>query len=202
MAKLINSKGLSNSTLQANILAVYSVVGNHTANWYESAQETLLSDCIELSVDYRTICAVTAVTSPALRWDKNLLTMRQIVTDWKGDGVTGGYMAYAANVYKATRILSGVDPLQVLGGLKVKAFYHNLLFPTVNTGFVTIDRHAINIALNGVNANVAKSGDFTATQKAHGIITSAYVQVAQSVRLLPQQLQAATWSYCAAPNSF
>lgn len=202
MQKLVNSRGLSQDTLQTNIAAVYSVVGNSNAFWYEVAQETLLSDCMNFGIDYRTICAATAVLSPSLRWDKNLLTMRQIVRDWQGDGISGGYMAYTANVHKAARLLSGANPLSVLGGLKVIAFYHNLLLPSTDTGFVTIDRHAINIALSGIDASARKSGDYTATAKAHKAIAAAYVHVAQSFGMLPQQLQAATWSYCADSNSF
>lgn len=202
MSKLVNCKHIADIDLQGNIAAVYSVVGDSTLLWYANASETLYSLCGESSLDYRTVCAVVAVLSPTLRWDKNLLTARQIITDFQGDGVMGGYMAYAANVHKAVRILSGENPDNVLGGLKVTAFYHNLLQPDVNTGYVTVDRHAINIAFHGINASSRKSGDYTATAKAHRVIADAYVQVAQQFDVLPQQLQAAVWSYCAAPGSF
>ena len=202
MTKLVNCKHIAQIDLQRNVETVYSIVGNSTLQWYANASETLYDDCLAFGVDYRTMCAVVAVLSPALRWDKNLLTARQVIADFQGDGVMGGYMAYAANVHKAIRILSGESPDNVLGGLKVIAFYHNLLQPNVNTGYVTIDRHAINIALHGINASLRKSGDFTATKKAHEQIAAAYVHVAQSFGVLPQQLQAATWSYCADSNSF
>lgn len=202
MGKLINTKHIAELPLQRHIVDVYSIVGDNTALWYERASETLYSDCESFGLDYRTICAVTAVLSPALRWDKNLLTMRQIVSDYQNDGLTSGYMAYSKNVHKAARLLSGEHPNSVLGGLKVIAFYNNLLHPTVDTGYVTIDRHAINIALHGIKAEECKSGDYTATNKAHGMIAQAYRDAAYTLGMLPQQLQAATWSYCANENSY
>ena len=202
MGKLINYKHIAELSLQDNIAEVYGIVGFNTALWYEDAAKVLHNAAQEFRIDYRTICAVTAVLSPALRWDKNLLTMRQIVVDYLNDEISGSYMAYGKNVLKAVRLLSGENPLSVLGGSKVTAFYFNLQYPMVDTGYVTIDRHAINIALHGKSASNRKSGDFVATTKAHGLIASAYVQCAQFYGILPQQLQAATWSYCADSNSF
>ncbi len=50
-------------------------------------------------------------------------------------------VAYGKNVEKATRILSdGIDPLQVLNGNKVTAFYLNTMFPSLDH-ILTVDGH-------------------------------------------------------------
>jgi hypothetical protein len=106
--------------------------------WYQTA----LADCESLAREFNltTVQAVgvVAALSPNLRWDRNILAARNVLS---GRAST----AYPANEFKARRIQSGEAPLDVLGGLKVRAFFQNIL----SGGFdraVTIDGHAFNAA--------------------------------------------------------
>ncbi len=199
MAKVINSKQLDVNAMVTNILSVADGNQYDTANWYAQKHTEIAELCTEFNLSNEQACAMVAVLSPSLRWDKNLLTFTSIVTDYNA-GVVGTYMAYGANVVKALRILDGDKPLLVLGGKKVTSFYYNLLHPTRDTGYVTIDRHAVNIALNGLQCGV--SGEYVPTPKAYDTFANAYSVAAKQLGLLPQQLQAATWSFVAHKSGF
>ncbi len=201
MGKLVNTAQLAQIDIEQSIRDVYELTGNNTVSWYQNANAMLLELCFELDVDLQTLCGVVAVLSPSLRWEKNIKQAIAVVTDYH-NGVTGSYMAYAANVNKAIRILDGESVLSVLGGKKVRAFFHNLLYCDISLGYVTIDRHICNILVNGRKANVSKSGDYVPTPKAYDIMQNAFVSVAQEYGILPHCLQSAVWSFCADKTGF
>lgn len=200
--KLVNTTQLAKVDLEQNIRDVYELTGNNTVNWYKDANAMLLELCFELDVDMQTLCGVVAVLSPSLRWEKNVKQAIAVITDYNA-GVTGIYMAYGANVNKALRILDGENPLDVMGkGKKVRAFFHNLLYPECNLSYITVDRHICNICVNGKLAATKKSGDYVPTPKAYDVIQSAFVSVAFEYGILPHCLQSAIWSYCADKTGF
>ena len=104
-------------------------------------------------------------------------------------------MAYPANVNKAQRIFNGENPFDVLGGMKVRSFFHNLL---LDDSFVTVDRHAISIALYGLDKT--RSGSTVATDKAYVAISNAYRNVAEKHGLPAYVVQSVTWTFKAANN--
>lgn len=183
-------------TMAQNILDVYGVVGDATAQWYELRNLEIEQVCIEQNISMEVGCAVFAVLSPSLRWERNFSEGKRLIAD-HNEGIMRNYTAYGQNVLKAWRILDGERPLDVLGGNKVISFYHNL---TLAPKMVTVDRHAINIALNGVNSGI--SGSYTTTNKAYNLFASSYVLAASYTKLLPYQLQAAVWSFCADKTGF
>ena len=90
---------------------------------------------------------------------------------------------------------------EVLGGRKVRSFFHNL---TGHNHHVTVDRHAASIALLGPSAD--KDGRRTATLSdrdlkvldrpgAYVLIAACYRSVARSLDIPPSALQAITWCY-------
>ncbi len=185
-------------TMAKNILAVYSIVGDNTAQWYELRNLEIVEVCSAQNIAMDVGCAVFAVLSPSLRWERNFSEASRLIAD-HNEGIMRNYTAYGQNVVKAWRILDGEKIDNVLGGNKVKSFYRNLLLAT---NCVTIDRHAINIAVNGTKANESKSGEFVSTSKAYPLFVSSYMLAASYTNLLPYQLQAATWSYCADKTGF
>ncbi len=179
-----------------NILDVYGVVGDSTAQWYELRNLEISEVCSQQNIAMDVGCAVFAVLSPSLRWERNFSEACKLIAD-HNEGIMRNYTAYGQNVLKAWRILDGESILSVLGGNKVRSFYHNLLLVPK---MVTIDRHAINIAVNGVNSGI--SGSYTTTAKSYELFVSSYVLAASYTTLLPYQLQAATWSHCADKTGF
>ncbi len=198
MGNKVVGANVNTVTMAKNILDVYAITGDITAQWYELRHMEIADVCAQQSISLDVGCAVFAALSPSLRWERNFREGVRLISD-HNEGIMRNYTAYGQNVLKAWRILDGESVLSVLGGNKVISFYHNLLLVTQ---MVTIDRHAINIAVNGTKANESKSGGFVSTSKAYPLFVSSYILAAQYTNLLPYQLQAAVWSYCADKTGF
>jgi hypothetical protein len=89
---------------------------------------------------------------------------------------------FFSNRHKAARILAGENPLSVLSGDKVRAFYANL---TGDMSQVTIDRHALAIA----------GWEKSLTPAAYRRLTFAYRMAAENLDLEPAEVQALTWCH-------
>jgi hypothetical protein len=133
---------------------------------------------------------ILAALSPALEWDANVEGGHHVAKTG-----TPFYLQTGANNKKALRILNGEHPLDVLGGHKVKSFYHNILNPD-DPHEVTIDRHAHDIA---IAKPFGKKGDKKAdlglsAAGRYNHFKEAYLIAAQQQGIaIPNQLQAATW---------
>lgn len=126
---------------------------------------------------------VIAAMSPNTPWDRNLVIARNAMATGVATGTLGN------SCIKANRIMAGEDPLSVLGGLKVRSFYKNIVDPTCSEA-VTIDRHAYDIAVDTRNGKDRRP---IGTPKQYEAIANAYRVVADSLGIMPWQLQAVTW---------
>lgn len=91
---------------------------------------------------------------------------------------------------KATRILAGETPLDVLGGDKVRAFYATILDPH-GYDVPVIDRHAFDIAVGRVTDEKARA---TLSRKGeYARFGEVYIDAARSVGVSSSQMQAITW---------
>ena len=78
--------------------------------------------------------------------------------------------------------------LEILNGNKISAFFMNVYRP-YGANYVTIDRHAVSIALGKV-----VTGDLLKmTAKQYEFFAEAYIKASKRVGILPCQLQAVTW---------
>jgi hypothetical protein len=149
-------------------------------DWYADAHSLALSlnagNVAEAS-------AVIAALSPQLSWDRNVVLAKRA---YAGE-LTGGCLP--ASIAKAERILAGETPLDVLGGLKVRSFYANIVDPT-DSVTVTVDRHAIDVA---VDTRLGKASPGM-TPKRYAAWSAAYREAALDKGMLPQQMQAITWT--------
>lgn len=125
---------------------------------------------------------IVAALSPQTSWAKNVLNAGTLVS-------TGDAPTFKTNVRKALRILGGEHPSDVLGGNKVVAFYNNLLDPYASK-HVTVDRHAVNIALGGLVGGSAKALEAVGKYDA---VAFAYSVAGAKVNLRPCEIQAVTW---------
>ena len=137
---------------------------------------------------------MVAALSPGNVWERNLEHARLLINDFKA-GLRGTDLPLVgsygkANQVKSERILLGEDPRDVLGGLKVRAFYECLLNPwNPADSAVCIDRHAKSVA---VGYPVADK-DSTVTPKQYGLIAAAYRTVANELQVAAHVVQAVTW---------
>ena len=144
--------------------------------WYPTAHRIALeSGSVERGA------GIIAALSPMMPWDRNVMLAREA---W-GTGTAHGGLT--ANVAKAQSILEGANPLDVLGGDKVRTFYRNIVSPWGDG--VTIDRHAYDIATNTVNGN----GYRGIGKRVYAELSEAYVTTASMLGIFPTELQAITW---------
>lgn len=99
--------------------------------WYETARAFAAS----LDTDVSRAAGIIAALSPCNAWPQNRIAAANFYNGRRDIHTTD-------NVKKCERILSGEDPLDVLGGAKVRAFYLNIMGLDSDEA-VTIDRHAI-----------------------------------------------------------
>lgn len=125
---------------------------------------------------------ILAALSPNTSWPQNKVRAATLVS-------TGTVGAFGDAVRKAQRILAGEDPMDVLGGPKVRSFYTDIMGLPTET--VTIDRHAIDIAVG----RPLKNAERALMLKGNGYATLArfYTTVAREFDVTPSQLQAITW---------
>jgi hypothetical protein len=125
---------------------------------------------------------ILAALSPQCLWDDNV---DRALRHGAGESVVG---AFNDALRKADAIAAGADPLDVLGGRKVRSFYRNIVG---HTGHVTVDRHAMAIVagrpLTVREVKVLERiGPYT-------YVASAYRAAARRLGVAPTELQAVTW---------
>lgn len=156
-------------------------------NWYKVAYDF----CLDLSTRYATtievVAGMVAATSPQQSWGSNKAIVRRA---FETGSVTG---TFTNACDKATRIMNGEAPLDVLGGDKVRAFYAGIISAGM-TDVVCIDRHAMAVATNG-NGDVK----ILSRKGVYDSVADCYVKAAKIVskeagtKVSPAQVQAITW---------
>jgi hypothetical protein len=183
-----------------NILAVFFKATDletlQGAQWYPNAQSAalILSERYRVSLE---ICAgVVSALSPNNKWDRNLIDADSLIRAHSVGGIDGASQTkvatYNANKKKALLILEGEQSLDVLGGLKVRAFYDCIM----GGDSVCIDGHAYAI-WKGERIPTTKTPTISA--KVYTAISEDYRQTAAAVNNIlsseytPAQIQAITW---------
>jgi hypothetical protein len=88
------------------------------------------------------VAGIYAALSPMNGWEENVANIFSVIREQDSCTVNTSH----PNRLKALRIYHGEDPLQVLRGRKVTAFYHSIAGP-LNHQHIPIDRHLINLAM-------------------------------------------------------
>jgi hypothetical protein len=166
------------------------------ARWYETAGDW----CSCLDADYElepgTAAGFVAALSPLNSWDTQLaFTPPSIAACLEliragrrpHEGIRGP--GFFANRDKAARIITGENPLDVLGGDKVRAFFRNL---TGDFSVVTIDRHAV--AITGYKGKgLSKAG--VPTSRLYSRLSQAYIFAGERIGMSGPEIQAVTWCH-------
>lgn len=163
-------------------------------NWYLKAHVEANAMATKYRIPTAQAVGVVAALSPGNVWERNLEHARLLINDFKA-GLRGADLPLVGsygrnNVTKSERILLGEDPRDVLGGLKVRAFYECLLNPwNPADSAVCIDRHAKSIAMG----YRVLDKDASVSPKQYALISAAYRAAANELQLAPHQIQAITW---------
>jgi hypothetical protein len=161
--------------------------------WYQDAHSHAEAMAARHGVSTTTAIGVIAALSPGLDWDLNLSQAEEFIQAYQG-GARGKWLPKVGvygqrNRDKASKILGGSDPLDVLGGDKVRSFYQNLLDPQ-DHGPVTIDRHAY----SALNRRKLTEKELVAIKaRRYRTAERAYSIVAKQLGLVPSQFQAIIW---------
>ena len=183
-----------------NILAVFFKATDletiNGAQWYLAANRAAQIMAVRYSVTLEIAAGVIAALSPNNRWERNLLDADSMIRAYSA-GVHDAadsikVSTFNRNKIKALNILSGDDCLQVLGGLKVRAFYDCILAGDS----VCVDGHAYAI-WTGEYIPTTKTPKIT--PKLYEAISADYRLAAVTINSILQaeysaaQIQAITW---------
>jgi hypothetical protein len=143
--------------------------------------------------------AAIALVSPMTPWDRNVwLAGEAYRMHAAGIDVATMLPTLKGNARKVARVLNGENPANVVGGLKVTAFWLTIADPT-NPSAVVIDRHAYDIAV-GETTNDEIRGKAIGTPKRYAALAELYVEAADILSkesgqtILPSTVQAITWT--------
>lgn len=162
--------------------------------WYQVAREQCEGIARKTGYSLPQAAGVLAALSPGMPWYRNLSEAEDFIYTHKAQRrkimqpkFRFGIYGYK-NKYKAFQIAEGEEPLSVLGGEKVRAFYQCILHPD-NDRAVCVDGHAKCAAYNerkGINTVTVRPVEYE-----H--IANAYRDVATERKILPNQAQAIVW---------
>lgn len=141
---------------------------------------------------------IIAALSPRAPWDDNVAAAHRLAESgesWQKHSLHPQDKGQTAvQNAKALRILQGEHPLDVLGGLKERSFFHNILDPE-NPDYITIDKHAHDIAM-GIPQGVRRVNPVLGlgAKSRYQHFSDAYRAAADSSGIvIPNILQATTW---------
>ena len=182
-----------------SILAVYfSATGSelaYGADWYNQARKEAQAIANRCRLSLSTVAGVIAALSPSNRWERNLIDATNLCRLFSiGDDCASlKVSSYGPNKRKALAILAGADPLTILGGLKVRAFYGCIVG---DESAICIDGHAYSLWL-GDRVPTTKTPKIS--PKLYSLIASDYIKAADQINLITgndhtaAQIQAITW---------
>lgn len=189
------------SLSHGNILAVFFAANSAErlkgARWYADALQFCADVAQSTGLPISTVAGVTAALSPNNRWPRNQADAERLCRAFSAgtiaDAAAVKVSTFNGNKSKALQILAGAQPLDVLGGLKVRAFYSCIL----GDNAVCIDGHAYAIWL-GSYVPTTKTPKIS--PKLYASISAAYAQAAQTINSVmgatysAAQVQAITWT--------
>jgi len=164
-------------------------------NWYFRANLIASEIGQRYGLDQHVVAGVIAALSPNNRWSRNVADTEALVKAFQLGDVNLKAVkvsTFGENKDKAIRILGGEDPRDVLGGLKVRAFYECI----VGGNQVCVDGHAYSIWLG---QRVATSSTPKISPKLYERIANDYCLAASQINEItdssytPSQIQAITW---------
>lgn len=184
MKQLFKGQVLTTTKVTNNILRIYHQSNkSHRYNWYKEAKDYALYLTAMHALPVEVTAGVIAALSPIKLWEEN----KRLADQFLRLG-NCGHVGHLKS--KAKRILELSNPediCQVLKGRKITSFYLNILG---DRQVVTVDRHALSIALGYKTSDSDYHG---MTQAQYDFFVGAYQRAAKKVGLSPCRIQSSTW---------
>ena len=173
----------------ANVLAVYNGASAHAMreglSWYLDAHNVSRALASAHNLTVAQVAGIIAALSPMNGWENNKRKAAQLISQGNGEGC-----GLRKNVAKAMAIFDGADPLDILKGDKVRAFYRTILDPFGDIDPV-IDRHAFDIAV-GERTDDKRRG-ILGRKGVYEEFAHVYREAAMVAGIGAAQMQAVTW---------
>jgi hypothetical protein len=188
---------MTHTPLVANVLAVYYGASADNLrdglSWYSTAHNEAKAMGGRREWHLARNAGIIAALSPMNSWTNNLRKARLLVSLRGKVTVAKGQpngIGLGDNVAKAVAIYRGAEPLDVLGGDKVRAFYRTILDPKGDIDPV-IDRHAFDIAVGQVTNDAARQA--LQRKGVYQQFAHVYREAALIAGIGSAQMQAVTW---------
>lgn len=146
-------------------------------NFYPEANWLCCMLSAAFSVPVTQVAGIYAALSPMNTWDSNEANVIAILR-WHVSGRRGflpPVNTMQSNQVKAARIAGGEDPLDVLGGSKVRAFYRSIADPA-DTTQIAVNRHLFNVAC-GVSASKSGLSRMASDAKLYARVEKVYSEL-------------------------
>lgn len=185
-----NGRSISRTQVKNNILRVWDATPESDRyDWYTETHFYALNISELGGITFEQSCGIIAALSPLLSWPKNQEYAKLLILEacpanhlptLKLSSTKAGLIFQQAQ--------SKEDILLILNGKKTSAFFQNILNPQ-NIDNLTIDRHAISIAIN----KRLSHKETTLTPKQYQFFADCYQLTARKINQSPLLLQSATW---------
>lgn len=153
--------------------------------WYEDANLFCTTQAKAFGFSVEVVAGIVSALSPATDWDRNKADAIQVLANNR-DHKFGTYGPNAAKAF-AIRDVAAQERIDAFFKAdKTFNFYQNIVNPSA-AEYVTIDRHALSVALGYVRK------DKSVTTVEYRELSAAYKLAARKAGMLPQQIQAITW---------
>jgi hypothetical protein len=157
-------------------------------DWYRSARAFCHTLKLQFACTLDQAVGVVAALSPGTTWTRNKIDAQNVCKE----GLRATVTTYGPNLRKATDILSSDEgALAILGGRKVRSFYHCILHGDRSRS-VCLDRHAVRVAIPWATSE-KDAGRILGWAGAYDAIADAYRVAADQLGIPPHALQAVTW---------
>jgi len=153
--------------------------------WYLDAHAVAASIAAETGLTVRQCAGIIAALSPRCQWGANKSAAIKVArAAVAGEPLPSGIAGLPSNHVKAWRIAHGEDPLDVLGGPKVRAFFANIMGDEET---VTVDAWA-------ARAAEGRWIEQAPARRRYDLLAESYRRAARKRGLTPRECQAAVWT--------
>lgn len=193
------NKMLSRTIVKNNILRIWELTDeDDRLDWYESARQLASDITVDYNMQYNCryhnktqitisqVIGVLAAFSPRKSWESNKELAYDLVWFDKAN-----HMKVFNKKARDIMLSDGSDNeiLSILNGNKITSFYQNIKYPQ-SSDYLTIDRHALSIALGYWTSE----DDYTGmTTNQYNFFVHCYVNAAKIAGVTPLIMQSSTW---------
>ena len=202
---------LTRTKVVNNILRVFDATtkAERSANWYKNAYDFCFNMAFEHNVycednESKKIsviqaCAICAALSPVTSWTRNMDLVNEFLNNYRLNdplktkclGLSKSKALEIAELDPKTFMYNDIQA--ILNGSKITAFFNNI-WKHLTSKDVTVDRHALSIAL-GIKLSNDQFKTHSMTKKQYKFFADCYSLAASKRDVTPLQMQAITWDF-------